>query len=94
MPQDNLSEIITISGRIKETKQVGETHDGFAIFETQILTPAEDPYSSPPKDFVMSRGRIGDENTDVEIKCQLSRNHSYNKKDKKFWPKYMLWAVR
>ena len=53
-----------LTGRIKESQQVGTDKDNFPIIETILVTPAPDQYSHPNKYCIMARSKLGGPNED------------------------------
>jgi hypothetical protein len=82
-----------LTGRIKESQQVGTDKENFPIIETIFTTPAPDPHSHPNKYCIMSRSKLGAPNDDLTIEVEVQCRPWKDSKGKWHYPHY-LWAVR
>jgi hypothetical protein len=90
--QNSKNGIISLSGRIISTEQVGTDKENFPILENIIITPAQDTYSHPNKYCVMSRSKFGNKNQDVAIEAEVQCRPWKDAKGRWHYPHY-LWAI-
>lgn len=68
-PNGNI--VVWVEGRINQVNRVAQTKDGRPIFETVVLLPAVDNYSSPRRYCVSSYGSLGRPGDDIAVDCEL-----------------------
>ena len=82
-----------LTGRIKESQQVGTDKENFPIIETIFTTPASDLHSHPNKYCIMSQSKLGSPNEDLTIEVEVRCRPWKDSKGKWHYPHY-LWVVR
>jgi hypothetical protein len=82
--------IVDINGRIKAVKKF-QAKSGDQFIATTVVRPAKDAYSHPVTFSVKSLMRIGNENADVTVRCEL-RPYSRRKDGEEYF-NYSLWVI-
>jgi hypothetical protein len=82
--------IVEVKGRVKSVKKV-QSKSGNQFFSTTIVRPAKDAYSHPVTFSVNSSMRVGSEETDVTVRCEL-RPYSRRKDGEEYY-NYSLWVI-
>ena len=82
---------VHVKGRIKSTETF-KSKKGNEYYRTLVVKPAKDAYSHPSTFPILSVGRVGKENSDVDIACEL-RPTSNQSKDGKLYRNVNLWLV-
>ena len=82
---------VQVKGRIKSSEMF-KSKKGNEYYRTLVVKPAKDAYSHPSTFPILSVGRVGKENSDVDIACEL-RPTSIQGKDGKLYRNVNLWLV-
>ncbi len=82
--------IIDMQGRVKSWKKI-QPENGSDFIQTTVVRPAKDAYSHPATFAVNSISRIGQEGSDISVKCEL--RPYMRKRNGEDYHNISLWAI-
>lgn len=83
--------IVQVKGRIKSSETF-KSKKGDDYVRTLIIKPAKDAYSHPSTFPILSVGKLGKENSDVNVACELRPTFRKSNEGKPFYG-VNLWLV-
>jgi hypothetical protein len=82
--------IVELKGRVKSVKKF-QSKAGDQFIATTIVRPAKDAYSYPVTFSVISLMRVGNEDADITVRCEL-RPYSRRRDGEEYF-NYSLWVI-
>jgi hypothetical protein len=83
---------VHLKGRIKGFEQF-KSQKGDEYFRTMVVMPAKDAYSHPATFPILSERKLGKDDSDVNIACELRPSYNKHKETGKVYRGVNLWLV-
>lgn len=83
---------VQVKGRIKSSESF-TSQKGNDYFRTLVVMPAKDAYSHPATFPILSERKLGKDDSDVSVACELRSSYNKNKDNGKVYRSVNLWLV-